>query len=295
MSIFIKSQEYEIIEELGEGGNGKVYQVFNKKENKYYAIKSVRIKNLTEEQVNIIENEAKLLSSIDSIYVVKYYNSSRDNENFNILMEYCKGSDLKKFIIDYKNKNEFINEKIIEKIILGLCLGVKEIHKNNLIHRDLKPENIFINKEYEVKIGDFGIAKKLDFNNKYANTSIGTNNYMSPEVIKGENYNTKVDIWGIGCILYELLTLNICFESKSIYGFVDKIINKPHGKINSNIYSFKWQKLIDLLLEKEYKKRPDIDELLKLLKNLKEKKTHSYSTRTSKIITEKEFNIKKKK
>ena len=93
-------------------------------------------------------------------------------------------------------------------------------------------------------------------NEKYANTAIGTNYYMAPEVIKGENYNNKIDIWALGCIIYELFTLNICFESKSLFGFVNKITEEKQGIIDINKYNPKWQNLIDLLLINNYKERP---------------------------------------
>ena len=258
MSIKIGTQEYKIIKVLGQGGFGKVYQVLNEKENKYYAIKKILLKDLNEEQIETTQNEANILSNISSEYIVKYYDSFKDIDSFNILMEYCE-KDLKKFINEYKMKNELIDENVIYNIISELCLGIKEIHKKNLIHRDLKPENIFINNDNKIKIGDFGISKKLDLNNRYAHTSIGTNIYMAPEMIKGEQYNNKVDIWALGCIIYELFTLNICFESNSLLGFVNKILYKKHGKIDLNKYYNKWQNLIDLLLEKEYKERPNID------------------------------------
>ena len=114
---------------------------------------------MSEDDINIIENEANILSSIDDIHVVKYYDSYKDNQNFNILMEYCEGSDLKKFIDEYKNKNKLISEEIIYPIVLDICLGTTETHKKNIIHRDLKPENLFITKDNKVKIGDFGICK----------------------------------------------------------------------------------------------------------------------------------------
>ena len=268
MNIFINSEKFEIIKGLGHGGNGRVYQVSNKKDNKYYAIKRIPIDNLTEDEINIIENEAPILSTIDDVHITKYYGSYKDKEYFNILMEYCEGSDLKKLIIEYKNKNELISEEIIYPIILDICLGIKEIHKKNIIHRDLKPENLFITKENKVKIGDFGICKQLDSNNEYANTNVGTKKYMAPEVIKGESYNKKVDIWAFGCIIYELFTLKVCFESKCLYGYVDNIINKPHGKINMEKYNSKWQELIDLLLRKNYHERPDIDKIYELIINI---------------------------
>jgi len=266
MSINLGSKEYKIIKELGRGAFGKVYQVLN--ENKYYALKKIELIEFSEEELELYENEAKILSSINNAHIVKYYDSSKDNEFFYILMEYCEGSDLKQLIKDHKSKKEKIDEKTVYSIIFDICLGIKEIHQKNLIHRDLKPDNIFIDKYKMIKIGDFGISKLLDNNDKYAKSIVGTNNYMAPEVIKGDKYNNKVDIWALGCIIYELLTLSVCFESKGLYGIIDKIVNKPHGKIDTNKYNYKWQDIIDLLLKKDYKKRPDINEVYNLIINL---------------------------
>jgi len=268
MSINLGSKEYKIIKELGRGAFGKVFQILNEKENKYYALKKIELIEFSEEELELYENEAKILSSINNAHVVKYYDSSKDNEFFYILMEYCEGSDLKQFIKEYKSKKEKIDEKSIYSIIFDICLGIKEIHQKNLIHRDLKPENIFIDKYKMIKIGDFGISKLLDNNDKYAKSIVGTNNYMAPEVIKGDKYNNKVDIWALGCIIYELLTLNVCFEGKGLYGIIDKIVNKPHGKIDTNKYNHKWQDIIDLLLKKDFKKRPDINEVYNLIISL---------------------------
>ena len=91
---------------------------------------------------------------------------------------------------------------------------------------------------------------------------------MAPEIIKGEAYNNKVDIWSFGCIIYELFTLNVCFKSKSIYGYIENIVNKEHGKIDLSKYNPKWQELINLLLKKNYNERPDINKVYQLLIDL---------------------------
>ena len=106
-------------------------------------------------------------------------------------MEFCESLDLKKFIAENKT---LIDENIVYNIVLEICLGIKEIHKRNIIHRDLKPENIFIDKNHHIKIGDFGISRQLSNTTKYTYSSIGTTNYMAPEVINGDKYNTKVDM-----------------------------------------------------------------------------------------------------
>ena len=292
MNIYLGSKNYKIIKELGFGSYGRVYKVLDEKENKYYALKKIEFKEFSEEELNLYENEAKILASIKNEHIVKYYHSSRDNEFFYILMEYCEGLDLKQFIKQYKSKNEKIDEESIYNIVSGICLGIKEIHQKNLIHRDLKPENILIDKYNGIKIGDFGISKLLENNNKYANTSVGTNNYMAPELIKGDKHNNKVDIWALGCIIYELLTLNVCFESKSLYGIIDQIIKKPHGKIDKNIYTHKWQNIIDLLLKKDYKKRPDINKVYNLVIDLgKElsKNKKNFKNNTSGLVSNNVF------
>ena len=225
MSININSVQYKIIKKLGEGSFGKVYQVIKEKN---YAIKEISIANKTQNEIHNTKNEAVILSRINNKYIVKYYDSYQDKEYFKILMEYCEGTDLRKFINNHKNKNELIDEKIIYKIVFQLYIGLRYIHKNKLIHRDLKPENIFLNSNNENKIGDFGITKQLYLGNNYANTFTGTLLYMAPEELNNQKYNNKVDIWALGCIIYELLTLNICFESNGLPDLINKINKRPH-------------------------------------------------------------------
>ena len=102
-------------------------------------------------------------------------------------MEYCDGLDLRKYINDHKNSNDFIEKDIIYHIILEICKGLKEIHKNNLIHIDLKPYNIFLTTDLKVKIWDFGISKQLNNVNKYAQTQVGSLIYIAPEIINKKN------------------------------------------------------------------------------------------------------------
>ena len=296
MSIITITEEYKIIKQLGKGGFGEVYLVSNQKDNKYYAIKKILINNLSEEELKLRETEGIILSNISNEYIVKYYDSFKDNDYLYILMEYCE-TDLKKFINEHKDKKEFIDEKIIHNIVLELCLGIKEIHKHNLIHRDLKPENIFI-KDNKIKIGDFGISKQLKMNVKYAFSVVGTNFYMAPEIIKGEKYNNKIDIWAFGCIIYELLTFKICFKSESLLGLVNKILDGKHDTIDINKYNKKWEYLIDLLLKNNYKERPDIDEVYNYLNNNIEKEiilkidSYDYNKEIIKIGKENQSNKK---
>ena len=105
----------------------------------------------------------------------------------------------------------------------------------------------------KIKIGDFGISKQLNNASDFTNTQCRTFINMAPEIIKGEKYNNKVNIWSLGDIIYELYTSNIYYE------------NNTNGKINSSIYGVDLQNLIDSLLNKDYNKRPNIDEVYKII------------------------------
>ena len=243
---------YEIKNKLGQGAFGTVYKVLNIDDNNYYGIKKIPIKGLDNNQLELIKNEANILSSIDNENIVKYYDSFIEEDSFNIVMEYCNGVDFRYFINLLKETGEYIDEPIIYFFIKRICLGIREIHKHNLIHRDLKPENIFLTTDIKIKIGDFGISKQLN-NTQFAKTQCGTPIYMAPEILRGEKYNNKVDIWSLGTIIYELCTSNIYFG------------NNTNGKINSSIYGADLQNLIDALLDKDYNKRLDINEVYEII------------------------------
>ena len=242
---------YKVKKELGKGGFGKVILV--EKENIYYAIKKISIKHLKKEEKNMYKNEIKILSKLESEFIIKYYNFKEDKDYLNIIMEFGGDDNLKTFIQKHKFQNKYIEENIIKKIIIQICLGLKEIHENKIIHRDLTPDNIFINEDNQIKIGDFGISKQLEANNLYAKTQIGKQHYLAPEVEKGEKYDYRIDIYSLGCIIYELFTLNEYY--------IDKIDNKD-CKINLEIYDKKWQELIELLMKKDFHDRPNIEGIL---------------------------------
>jgi serine/threonine protein kinase len=179
---------------VGTGGYGAVYKIVINKIN--YAVKQIYLKNnntdLTDNQILVMENEAKNLIKINHKNIVKYYNLYKTKDSLFILMEYCHNLDLHQFIKFKKKNNSSIDNFVIFLIVLDICEGLKEIHKNNLIHRDLKPENIFISKDYTFKIGDFDFAKRLNGSkNVKATSKPGTINYMATEMINSENFNNK--------------------------------------------------------------------------------------------------------
>ncbi len=118
---------------------------------------------------------------------------------------------------EFKQNGQFMEEKQIMHYFSQLVLAVKYLHDNHIIHRDIKIQNIFLTKEGLIKLGDFGIAKKLDRTDDLAQTSLGTPFYISPEICQGKYYNYKSDSWMMGCVLYELTPLQKPFSGNSIH------------------------------------------------------------------------------
>ena len=256
-------KDYIIKEILGVGAFGTVYKVQKKSDDKIYVIKKISLIGLNPNQIQKAKLESKILSNVQSPYLVKYYESFEENNFLNIVMEYCDGGDLNKFIKKNEQTKFYLKENIIWNIFLKILLGLFELHKNKILHRDLKPLNIFLSKNnFDIKIGDFGSAKMLDKNN-LAKTIIGTPHYLSPELCEELPYNDKSDIWALGCILYELCTYKHPFKAKCQASLILKILKHKQKPIHE-YYSNDLQKLIDLMLEKNYVKRPSCSDILSL-------------------------------
>jgi len=250
--------DYKIIQKLGEGSYGVIYKVKKENENKYYALKQIKL-SANELENNALKKEAEILSKINSKYVIKYYECFEKDNNLNIIMEYCDGGDLSKYI--EKQKKLKLSENTIWKIFIKITIGLADIHKINILHRDLKPLNIFLKKDMDIRIGDFGISKILQ-NTYYARTFIGTAYYLSPEICEDKPYNNRTDVWSLGCILYELCTYNHPFDGNSIPSIILKIMGESPKEIEN--YSNHLKNLLKILLNKDYQRRPSSLDILKM-------------------------------
>ncbi len=264
LKFFIR--EYKIIKQIGEGSYASIYKVQKDNSNEIYVLKQIPIteEDLNDTQnLNNIKNESLILSKIHSPYIVKFYDSFFHNNSLNIITEFCTSGDLCDYIQMYIQHKKKMSEKLIWKLFIQICLGLHYLHNHKILHRDIKTKNIFLNEDFSVKIGDLGIAKILENTTSYAHTFIGTPYYLSPELCKDLPYNDKSDVWSLGCVLYEMVTLKHPFEAKTRVEIYDKIINGNYEGIDK-YYSLELRRMIDLLLIKDEKKRPKICEILSL-------------------------------
>ena len=164
-------------------------------------MKRCRVENISEAD-DILE-EAKHLRNLSHKYIVEYVDDFIHIEFSKgkiepiyyviIIMEFCEGGDLKKKIDDvYNIKGSFRKSQLIN-VLIQICESLNYLHNRNIIHRDIKSQNIFFTKDNIVRIGDFGLAKKIKKNRRATfMTKVGTDSYMAPELLKGENYGKPV-------------------------------------------------------------------------------------------------------
>ena len=255
-------KNYIIEKELGKGTYGIVYKATKKDDNKICVIKQISLQGLNQDQKKEVKLESEILKSINSKYVVKYYDSFEEENNLNIVMEYCESGDLNDFIENQKKTKHLLQENIIWKFFIKITLGLADIHKSKILHRDLKSLNIFLKEGNDIRVGDLGVAKVLN-QTFFAKTFIGTPYYLSPEICEDKPYNDKSDVWALGCILYELCTYRHPFTAKSQGGLILKILNDNPEPIN-DYYSKDLKHVLNKIFDKDFKNRPSCLDILKM-------------------------------
>ena len=243
---------------------------------------------MKEDSKKQIYNEASIMKKLLHPNVISFKDVFKDTklDYFYIVMEYANDGDLSKKIKTQKNKiigDKYFSEEKIMQYFYQICRGLQYIHSKNIIHRDIKSQNIFLMKNGKIKIGDFGIAKALTNTKNNATTIIGTPYYFSPEIINGEPYNYKTDIWSLGVVLYEMCCLKLPFESNNIAQLSIKIMKGKYDPI-PNRYSKNMANLIKNMLNIDQKLRPNINEVMQspLLKNYHNNK---YANKSSKNLS----------
>ena len=204
---------YQIVNLLGKGGYSEVYKAYDLENHMYVACKLHQLNQNWKEEIkdNYIKHtirENQIHKEINHSKIVRHYDTIEiDNNSFCTVLEYCSGPDL----ATYLQRNRFIQEKEARIIITQILEGLEYLNKlpNKIIHYDLKPENIIFN-NMEVKISDFGLAKIVESNTdrvQLTSQGVGTYWYLPPECFeekKNVNISSKVDIWSIGVILFEM-------------------------------------------------------------------------------------------
>jgi tetratricopeptide (TPR) repeat protein/tRNA A-37 threonylcarbamoyl transferase component Bud32 len=207
-SIF--ADRYQVIEELGRGGMGRVYKVIDKEVRAKVALKLIR-PDIASDQATIdrFREELKTAREISHKNICRMYDLGRHGTTYFLTMEYVPGQDLKSMVA----MSGQLGVGTAISIAKQVCEGLAEAHRIGVIHRDLKPQNIQIDRGGVAKIMDFGIARSVVAKGMTdAGVALGTPQYMSPEQMEAKGVDARADLYSLGIILYEMLTGRVPFD-----------------------------------------------------------------------------------
>ena len=251
-----KSKDYEIICKIGQGSFGTVYKVKRKTDKQILVMKMIKIPTLSKKHQQESLHEVTILSSLNNPYIVKYFESFVENSTLHIIMEYCEKGDLSQIL-----KKQPLSEGKVWKFFIQLCIGLEYLHNRQILHRDIKALNIFLSGDDNVRIGDMGVAKIMNNTGAFAQTQVGSPYYLSPELCEEKPYNNKSDVWALGCVLYEMCTGKHPFTAPNQAALILRIVKGTYTPLGFE-FSASLREIIDLCLEKDLKKRPNVQCLL---------------------------------
>ncbi|MBM3297399.1 MAG: hypothetical protein FJY83_07340 [Candidatus Aminicenantes bacterium] len=216
---------YEIIEEIGRGGMGRVYKAFDRKVKETVALKLIRPEiSVSETAVERFKNELRFARKIAHRHVCRLYDAGEEGPIHFLTMEFIPGEDLKSFL---RRSGHLTPAKAVS-LARQTAEGLAEAHRLGVVHRDLKPQNIMIDKEGNARVMDFGIARIQEVEGLTGSgVFIGTPEYMSPEQAEVKEVDGRTDIYSLGVVLYEMLTGHVPFEGETPLGIAMKHKSEP--------------------------------------------------------------------
>ena len=256
-----KMNDFQIINKLGEGAYSTVFKVKRNIDKKIYALKKVKILNLSEKEKENALNEVRILASVKSNFVVSYKEAFFDetDNTLCIVMEFADRGDLYQKIVQHKKSAIFFEESDIWRIFIQLVKGLKSLHDLKILHRDMKSANVFLFSNGSAKLGDLNVSKVAKRGLGYTQT--GTPYYASPEVWKDKPYDNKSDVWSLGCVLYEMITLRPPFRAQNMEGLFNKVCKGQFSRIPER-FSDDLFHVVQFLLQVNPNSRPSCEQIL---------------------------------
>ncbi len=200
-----------------------------------------------------------MLQSLQHDNIVQYLDSSIDGDELIIVFEWAAAGDLKRQVRKANERGKPFEERVIWKYFSQICDAITHMHSRRILHRDLKPANVFLTLDGTVKVGDLGLGRMMSEHTFEAHSKVGTPLYMSPEVLRGDGYDWKSDVWSLGCVLYELAVLKSPFKAEGLdlYSLFQKISKGDYAPPPEH-YSSTLRELCVSMLSVDAKDRPDV-------------------------------------
>ncbi|XP_037677044.1 cyclin-dependent kinase 16 isoform X2 [Choloepus didactylus] len=223
---FGKLETYIKLDKLGEGTYATVYKGKSKLTDNLVALKEIRLEHEEGAPCTAIR-EVSLLKDLKHANIVTLHDIIHTEKSLTLVFEYLD-KDLKQYLDDCGN---VINMHNVKLFLFQLLRGLAYCHRQKVLHRDLKPQNLLINERGELKLADFGLARAKSIPTKTYSNEVVTLWYRPPDILLGStDYSTQIDMWGVGCIFYEMATGRPLFPGSTVeeqLHFIFRILGTP--------------------------------------------------------------------
>ena len=245
---------------LGKGGFARCYEFTSLDTKKVYAGKVVLKESLKKSRTKQkLMSEIKIHRSVQHRHIVSFEHFFEDSDSVYILLEMCSNQTLSEML----RRRKRLTEIEVQCYLVQLVSALKYLREQNIIHRDLKLGNMFLNEKMEIKIGDFGLATRVEFNGERKRTICGTPNYIAPEVLDNRiGHSYEVDIWSLGVVLYTMLIGKPPFETSDVKTTYRRIRMNAYSFPETVVISQQARTLIAQILVTDPAKRPTCDQIL---------------------------------
>jgi len=244
---------------IGEGAAGEVFLATYADSKEQVAVKKMP---LNAQNVKLLTSEIHIMKESQHKNIVRYIDSFRVESQLWVAMEYMGGGCLTEILEQF----DFVqmSEAHIAWVCKETLQGLKYIHNLHRIHRDIKSDNMLLSAEGDVKIADFGYAAQLTQKKTRRNTIVGTPYWMAPELIRGQNYDTKVDVWSLGIMIMEMAEGEPPYMEFPPLRALFLITTKGIPDLKEpEKWSKEFREFLALCLEKDPEKRPSAPDMLK--------------------------------
>ncbi|XP_059159287.1 uncharacterized protein LOC131943281 [Physella acuta] len=249
---------------IASGRHGTVSHMKNLKDQqlrKYVVKQSIISDDINRASLESIDIEIRALKHVDHYRIIKYFGYSRTERVFSLFIEFMERGSLAKYINSQLHGR--LTEEKAAMFTYQILEGLVFLHELKIIHRDIKGSNILMQDENNIKISDFGVAKILNTLSQANTQGKGTISWMAPEMFKEGTHKKSVDIWSLGCTVYQMVTGKIPFEGLSIFQISQRVSKNEHELPMLEKCSDILKDFLSQVCRKEPSERPSAEDLLK--------------------------------
>jgi hypothetical protein len=252
----INFNSFTVLDEIGSGSFGTVYKVKKNNTGEEFAMKSLSKPSLQKQkQLKYAISECKIMKQLDHPFIVPLHYAFQTPKYLYLVLELCSNGDLYGFI----EKKKKLDESVCRFYVAEVILALEYLHSIDIIYRDLKPANVLIDRFGHAKLADFGLAKQKVDQSNLAMTMAGSPAYLPPEIVMKKGASKASDIYGLGPLLYELLTGTTPYYCEDIDGLFQNI--KAGKLIFPSIVSSVAKEFITAVMNRDPAKRPQFTQV----------------------------------